>query len=77
MKNGDIFSGYITSQTEDELTLRMMGGVDQKIARNQMDSQEPMEKSLMTENLQSVMGATELVNLVEYLTTLKKEEAVQ
>jgi len=31
----------------------------------------------MTENLQSVMGATELVNLVEYLTTLKKEETVQ
>ncbi|MEZ5038921.1 MAG: HEAT repeat domain-containing protein [Saprospiraceae bacterium] len=77
MKDGTLYSGYITSQTEDELTLRMMGGIDQKIARNQMDSQTLMDMSLMTANLQSVMAENDLVNLVEYLATLKKVEVVQ
>lgn len=77
MKNGDIYQGYITSQTEDEMNLRMMGGVDQLIERNQMDHLEPMESSLMTPNLQSVMSKIDLVNLVEYMVTLKKEETLQ
>ncbi len=55
----------------------MMGGVDQLIERSQMDKLEPMEASLMTPNLQSVMSKQELVDLVEYMRTLKKEEALQ
>ncbi|MBX2872362.1 MAG: PQQ-dependent sugar dehydrogenase [Saprospiraceae bacterium] len=77
MKDGSVYQGYITSQTEDEINLRMMGGVDQLIERNQMDRLEPMEASLMTPNLQSVMRKQELVDLVEYMGTLKKEEALQ
>ena len=77
MKDGSVYQGYITSQTEDEINLRMMGGVDQLIERSQMDQLEPMEASLMTPNLQSVMSKQELVDLVEYMRTLKKEEALQ
>lgn len=77
MKDGSIYQGYITSQTEDELNLRMMGGVDQLIERSQMDSLEPMEASLMTPNLQSVMSQQSLVDLVEYMQTLKRDEIVQ
>lgn len=77
MKDGSVYQGYITSQTEDEINLRMMGGVDQLVERNQMDSLEPMEASLMTPNLQSVMTQQDLVDLVEYMATLKKEEALQ
>lgn len=70
-KDGGVFSGYIEGQTEAELSLRMMGGISQNIARDQISALEPMDQSLMTANLQSVMNQQELVDLVAYLSELK------
>lgn len=70
-KDGGVFSGYIEGETEQELTLRMMGGISQAIARNQISAKEPMDQSLMTANLQAVMSQQELVDLVTYLSGLK------
>lgn len=70
-KSGGVFSGYLEGETEEELTLRMMGGISQVINRQDVTSIEPMDQSLMTANLQAVMQQQELVDLVEYLSTLK------
>jgi len=74
MKDGKSYAGYILSQTEDELILKMMGGMQKKLELANIEKQEAMENSLMTEGLHKVMREEELVDLVEYLTTLKLSE---
>ncbi len=74
MKDGTTYSGYILSNTEDKITLKMMGGVQKEIERANIDTLEAMEKSLMTAGLDKVMNEDEMVDLVEYLSTLKVAE---
>lgn len=71
MKDGTTYVGYILSRTEDVLTIKMMGGTQKELQITDIESQVPMEKSLMTEGLDKVMTEDELIHLVEYLTTLK------
>lgn len=73
-KDGSVFSGYIESDTQEKLTLRMMGGNSQEILKSNIASQEAMDESLMTANLQAAMTQEELVDLVEYLSSLKTPE---
>ncbi len=73
-KDGSTYQGYIESETEDMLTLRMMGGTAQEIEQQAIVSREEMKQSLMTANLEAAMTQEELVNLVEYLSSLKAEE---
>ena len=69
---GDTFySGYIINETENELTLRLIGGLDQTIDKENITKIEDIEQSLMTPNLHEVMTEQELVDLVTFLTTLK------
>lgn len=74
MKDGKSYAGYILSQTENELTLKMMGGTQKQLELADIKKQEAMENSLMTQGLHKVMSEEELVDLVEYLTTLKLDE---
>ncbi|MCB0634003.1 MAG: PQQ-dependent sugar dehydrogenase, partial [Lewinella sp.] len=69
-KQGGVFSGYKEGETEEEITLRMMGGISQVISRQDISGIEPMDQSLMTANLQAIMEQQELVDLVEYLSGL-------
>ncbi len=73
-KNGTRYSGFIESQTELDLTLRMMGGISQTIPLNSIVEQQPMEESLMTANLHQLMDESKLIDLITYLSTLKAEE---
>lgn len=76
MKDGSRVIGYILSRTEDELTLQMMGGMQKDIPLADIEDLEAMDKSLMTEGLAQVMSKEDLVDLVEYLTTLKIDEEI-
>ena len=76
MKDGTTYNGYILSRAEDELVLKMMGGAQREIELADIVAQEAMEKSLMTEGLDKVMSEEDLIDLVEYLGTLKVEEDV-
>ena len=75
-RDGTTYTGYILSRTEDELTLKMMGGTQREIELADIVTQEAMDKSLMTEGLHKVMSEEDMVDLVEYLRTLKVEEEV-
>ena len=69
---GDTFySGYIINETENELTLKLIGGLDQTINKEVITKIEAIEQSLMTPNLHEVMAEQELIDLVTFLTTLK------
>jgi putative membrane-bound dehydrogenase-like protein len=73
LNDGSQVTGYVLSKTEDEVQLRMYGGRTETYARDQIASLEEMEQSLMFDNLERSMSQEDLVSLVEYLTTLKKD----
>lgn len=71
MQDGSQTAGIIQSETGSELTLLMSGGYTTTINKSEIASREEMEQSLMPENLHAQMSQQELVDLVEYLTTLE------
>jgi len=72
--DGTKYAGFIESETELELTLRMMGGISKIFALKDIAKREPMEESLMTANLHQLLDESELTNLVSYLSSLRQEE---
>ena len=71
MKDGKTYTGYILSRTEDEITIKMMGGTQKILELQDISEQDALEQSLMTEGLANIMPEEDLVDLVAYLETLK------
>ena len=69
-KDGQIYHGFIESETEHDLTLRMMGGLTQRITHDKIMEKIPLDESLMTADLHQLMTQEELLDLIEYLSTL-------
>ena len=65
------FLAGIVNESEDELTIRMAGGVSQKVKKSDVVKREKMKVSLMPEGLHLAMSEQELINLVEFLSSLK------
>jgi putative heme-binding domain-containing protein len=63
----------MVSNTEQSITLRDAKGIDFTFAREDIDELRKQEKSLMPENLHELFSEQGLVDLVEYLATLKKD----
>lgn len=72
-KTGETFVGMTASETAEELTLKLPGGVTQKLAKSTLASKNPLGVSLMTPGLHTIMEESQLVDLVEYLSGLKKK----
>lgn len=71
LEDGTEVAGIIQSETASEVVLRMPGGYTSSYSKSEISSREQMENSLMPENLQAGMSQQDLVNLVEYLSSLK------
>jgi len=65
--------GIVISETKDELILRLAGGVTQKHAKSAIVYREKLKGSLMPPGLQQAMTEQDLVDLVEWLASLKKK----
>jgi putative heme-binding domain-containing protein len=72
LKDGTGLVGYIASQTDDELTLRVPGGANSSFKKSQIVKQQKLNISLMPPNLQAGVTEQGLVDLVEFLATLRK-----
>ncbi|MEX0647681.1 MAG: PVC-type heme-binding CxxCH protein [Balneolaceae bacterium] len=70
LSDGSQVSGIIQSETSAELVVLMPGGFTNQFSIDEITSREQMEQSLMPA-MQSGMTEQELIDLVEYLTTLK------
>lgn len=70
--SGQQVVGLLVSQTEQEVVLKDAEGIQRSLAREDLEEFQRMEKSIMPDNLHEALSADDLVNLVEYLTTLKK-----
>ena len=72
LKNGDEAYGLITSETEDEVVMKAVGGVNTRYKKADIAKRTKQKLSIMPAGLQQNMSAQELVDVVEYLATLKK-----
>jgi putative heme-binding domain-containing protein len=76
LKNGDQADGLISSQTADEVTLKTSNGnaaITTKYKRSDIADIKTMKVTMMPDGLQAAMTTQEFVDLVEYLSSLKKK----
>lgn len=73
MKDGSTTIGIVSSKTETDLIMKFPGGTTQNYKMSQVVSMKKMDESLMTAGLHEAMPQQDLVDLVEYLSTLKRK----
>ena len=71
LKNKTKLVGII-EETEENLTLTMIGGAKQTIEKGEITSKLKMKQSLMYPGLHQLMTPEELADLVAYLSSLRK-----
>ncbi len=64
-------AGLLVSQTDQAITLRTSEGIDKTVEQDAIENFKKQTKSLMPQDLQRLMTAEQLVDLVEYLMTLR------
>jgi putative heme-binding domain-containing protein len=72
LEDGTVVSGILVSQTDAEVTLKNAEAIVRTIPREEITAMKKQPTSLMPADLQKALTADNLVDIVEYLTTLKK-----
>jgi putative heme-binding domain-containing protein len=67
LKNGEIISGLIASETATRLTIRHAGAPDESIARNDVKEIRATQKSLMPDGLEAGLDAQAFADLLQFL----------
>lgn len=70
--NGNILTGVLVSQSDDAVVIKSAEAVTTTVSSEDIDELINTGVSLMPADLQKVLSEDDLVNLVEYLTTLVK-----
>ncbi|MFM2167576.1 MAG: hypothetical protein RIS79_1947, partial [Verrucomicrobiota bacterium] len=70
-KEGQTVMGYVISETDAELTLRMAGGASTTVKKVNIVKKEELKDSLMPPGLAAAIGPQGLADLVAWLQTLK------
>ena len=73
LKSGDEAFGLIASETADELAIKAQGGIITRYKKSAIAKREQQKLSIMPVGLQQTMTTQEFVDLVEYLSSLKKQ----
>ncbi len=71
--DGTTLSGILVSQTDDAVELKTAEAIVHKLKRDDIEALKKLPTSLMPADLQKQLKAQDLVDIVEYLTTLKKQ----
>jgi len=72
-KDGSTMAGIVSSKTETDLQMKFPGGVVSNYKMADVVSMKKMDSSMMPSGLQEAMSTQELVDLVEYLASMKKK----
>ena len=70
--DGTTLSGILVSQTDDMLELKTAEAIIHKLAKDDIEAMKKQAISIMPAELQKQLRAQDLVDIVEYLATLKK-----
>ena len=73
LKSGDEAFGLKANETADEIAIKDTSGLITRYKRGEISSLQQMKTSIMPTGLQQTMTTQELVDLVEYLSSLKKQ----
>lgn len=71
---GDVVTGILVSETPDEIQLKDEKALIRTIRVEDIDERRQQNISLMPADLQKVMSAEDLVDVVQYLTTLREPD---
>lgn len=71
--SGTAITGLKTSETADSITITNSEGLARKIPKDEVDEIRKLPISVMPNDLQRLMTVQELVDVVEYISTLKKK----
>ena len=71
-KDGTVAMGIVRSETNDELVLVLPGGATNKFDKKQIVKREKLKTSMMPSGLNQALSQQDLIDLVEYLASLKK-----
>jgi putative heme-binding domain-containing protein len=70
-KKGETLTGFIHEDTAGSVTLRMAGGLDQKVERAQIQSMLSSGQSLMPEGLEAGLSVQEMADLLTFIQEVK------
>lgn len=70
-KDGRLIEGFLASRDKDGLTLRMMGGIEQRVNQTDVAKADFTERSLMIEGLVEALNEQQVADLFSYIRTLK------
>jgi putative heme-binding domain-containing protein len=71
LTNGNAVSGILVSRTPDSIAIKGIDAITRTYRMSEVEELKEQSVSLMPADLQKAMTADDLVNIVEYLTTLK------
>jgi putative heme-binding domain-containing protein len=74
MLDGTTLSGVLVSQTDDAIELKTAEAIVHRLKRDDLEGLKKQTISLMPADLQKQLQPQDLVDVVEYLTTLKKPD---
>lgn len=74
LARGTVVNGLITSQTDDSISVKSDDGIVRTFKMDEVDEVAKQKISLMPADLQKVMTVQEIVDVVDYLQTLKKKK---
>jgi putative heme-binding domain-containing protein len=72
LKDGNEAYGLIVSETEDELAMKAVGGMVTRYKKSDIANRTKQKLSVMPAGLEQAISQEDLINLVEYLSSLKK-----
>ena len=72
LKSGDEAYGLLASETADEIAIKAVGGLITRYKKSDVQGRQKTKLSIMPAGLQQAISVQELVDLVEYLASLKK-----
>lgn len=75
LETGSIVSGILVSRTPEAVTIRTAEALDRTFALEEVEELVKSQVSLMPNDLQRLMTAQELADIVAYLRTLKRKSS--
>jgi putative heme-binding domain-containing protein len=72
LKNGEELFGLIVSDSADELALKDQRGIVTRLKKSDLAKRTQQKLSIMPAGLQQAMSTQDIVDLLEYLSSLKK-----
>jgi len=73
LNSGNIISGILVSKTAESITIKTVEAIDKVFALSDIEEMAKSPVSLMPADIQKAMTANDLVNLLAFLSTLKKQ----